>query len=154
MSSRIAAAFEEAADRCAMLILDEADSLLRDRARARASWEVTQANEMLTWMDRHPWPFVCTTNLMESLDPATLRRFLVKVAFVPMTPDQAREPFRRAFAAEPPPEIARLDPLAPADFTVVGRKAAVLGITDPGTLAEMVAAEVAAKPGVARRIGF
>ncbi|MGI8840338.1 MAG: AAA family ATPase [Caulobacteraceae bacterium] len=58
----IARAFEEAADSRAMLILDEADSLLRDRAGATRSWEVTQVNEMLTWMERHPWPFAATTN--------------------------------------------------------------------------------------------
>ena len=150
----IARAFEEAADRRAMLILDEADSLLRDRAGAQRSWEVTQVNEMLTWMERHPWPFVCTTNLMASLDPATLRRFLFKVAFLSMTPEQAREAFRRAFAAEPPPEIARLEPLAPADFAVVARKAAVLGVSAPAALAAMIAEEVAAKPGLHKRIGF
>lgn len=39
----IALAFQEAADRRAMLILDEADSLLRDRAGAQAGWEVTRS---------------------------------------------------------------------------------------------------------------
>ena len=61
----IAAAFEEAADLGAFLILDEADSLLRDRGAARHSWEITQVNEMLTWMERHPFPFACTTNAPE-----------------------------------------------------------------------------------------
>ncbi len=41
------------ADLRAFLILDEADSLLRDRGAARHSWEVTQVNEMLTHMERH-----------------------------------------------------------------------------------------------------
>ena len=58
----IAHAFEEAADMRAFLILDEADSLLRDRGAARYSWEITQVNEMLTQMERHPYPFACTTN--------------------------------------------------------------------------------------------
>ena len=40
----------------AFLILDEADFLLRDRAAARHSWEITQVNEMLTQMERHPMP--------------------------------------------------------------------------------------------------
>ncbi len=44
----IAGAFEEAADARAMLILDEADSLLRDRGLADRSWEVSQVNEKLT----------------------------------------------------------------------------------------------------------
>ncbi len=75
---RIALAFEEAADRRAMLIFDEADSFLRDRAGAHHAWEVSQVNEMLTWMERHPYPLTCTTNRMDSLDPATLRRFLFR----------------------------------------------------------------------------
>jgi transitional endoplasmic reticulum ATPase len=50
----IAGAFEEAADLHAFLIIDEADSLLRDRLAAKHSWEITQVNEMLTQMERHP----------------------------------------------------------------------------------------------------
>ncbi len=42
----IAYAFEEAADIGAFLIIDEADSLLRNRADARHSWEITHVNEM------------------------------------------------------------------------------------------------------------
>jgi transitional endoplasmic reticulum ATPase len=60
----IAAAFEEAADLRALLIIDEADSLLRDRLAAQHSWEITQVNEMLTQMERHPYPFACTTNAL------------------------------------------------------------------------------------------
>ena len=71
----IAAAFEEAADMRAFLILDEAESLLRDRGAALHSWEITQVNEMLTQMERHPYPFACTTNALELIDPATARRF-------------------------------------------------------------------------------
>ena len=81
----IAAAFREAADRRAMLILDEADSLLRDRAGARQGWEVSQVNEMLTQMEAAQQPFCCTTNLMGSFDRRRSRRFLFKVEFRPWT---------------------------------------------------------------------
>ena len=76
---RIAAAFAEARDAGAFLVFDEADSLLADRRLAHHSWEVSQVNEMLTWMESHPLPFACTTNFGEHLDPATLRRFVFKV---------------------------------------------------------------------------
>ncbi len=79
----IATAFEEAADLRAFLILDEADSLLRDRSCAQQSWEVTQVNEMLTQMERHPYPFACTTNAPELLDAAAARRFLCETAWGP-----------------------------------------------------------------------
>ncbi len=128
---------------------------MRDRGLAERSWEVTQVNEMLTQMERHPYPFAMTTNLMDSLDPATLRRFLFKVKFLPMSPDQAAEAFQRAFGGAPPAALARLDPLAPGDFAVVARKAKVLGERDPQRLLAMLAEEVAVKPGAGRiAVGF
>ena len=69
----IAAAFTEARDAEAVLVFDEADSLLADRRLTQRSWEVSQVNEMLTWMESHPLPFACTTNFGERLDPATRR---------------------------------------------------------------------------------
>ena len=47
----IANAFAAARTQGAMLAIDEADSLLADRRGAVRSWEVTQVNEMLTWME-------------------------------------------------------------------------------------------------------
>ena len=67
---QIAKAFVEARDAEAFLVFDEADSLLADRRLAERSWEVSQVNEMLTWMESHPFPFACTTNFGERLDPA------------------------------------------------------------------------------------
>ena len=75
----IASTFAEACDRGAFLILDEADSLLAERSGAQRSYEVSQVNELLTWMESHPLPFACTTNLMERLDAASLRRFTFKI---------------------------------------------------------------------------
>jgi transitional endoplasmic reticulum ATPase len=49
--ANIAAAFAEARESGAFLIFDEADSLLGDRGGAERSWEVSQVNEMLTWME-------------------------------------------------------------------------------------------------------
>jgi hypothetical protein len=151
----IAAAFEEAADLGAFLILDEADSLLRDRGAARHSWEITQVNEMLTWMERHPFPFACTTNAPEMLDPATARRFLFKVRFLPMDERQIAAAFFKAFGIAAPRSILKLELLTPGDFAVVARKAEVLGERDPARLAQWLAEEVVAKPeGKRVRIGF
>jgi transitional endoplasmic reticulum ATPase len=73
----IAGAFAEARDTHAFLVFDEADSLLLERASAVRGWEISQVNEMLTWMEQHALPFACTTNLATRLDRASLRRFLV-----------------------------------------------------------------------------
>jgi SpoVK/Ycf46/Vps4 family AAA+-type ATPase len=152
---KIAEAFRRAADQKAMLILDEADSLLRDRTGARNSWEVSQVNEMLSWMDQHQYPFACTTNLMDSLDPATMRRFLFKVRFMPMTPAQAKEAFRRTFGMPAPAAVGELAPLAPADFAIVARKARMMGDQSADAVLRLLQQEVSVKSGATLgRIGF
>jgi transitional endoplasmic reticulum ATPase len=151
----IAAAFEEAADLRAFLILDEADSLLRDRSLARNSWEVTQINEMLTWMERHPHPFACTTNAPDLLDPAMARRILFKVRFQTMTSGQIAVAYCRAFGSDAPASVLKLTTLTPGDFATVVRKAAVLREHGAAVLAKWLEDEALAKPDARRqRIGF
>ena len=151
----IAAAFAEARDTGAFLIFDEADSLLADRRGAERSWEVSQVNEMLTWMESHPLPFACTTNFGQHLDAATLRRFVFKVALDYLSREQAGAAFRIYFGLTPPAEIATLTALTPGDFAVVQRKAALLGrLEEPEALAAMLSAECAAKPDRPRPVGF
>jgi DNA polymerase III delta prime subunit len=151
----IAAAFEEAGDLRAFLILDEADSLLRDRSAAHYSWEVTQVNEMLTSIERHAYPFALTTNAPEILDPAMARRILFKVRFLPMTREQIAAAFRVAFGAEAPSSVLALSDLTPGDFATVARKGAVIGERDTRLLAKWLEDEALAKPDAERRkIGF
>lgn len=146
---RIAAAFAEAEAREAVLVFDEADSFLQDRRGARRSWEITQVNEMLTWMERHLLPFVCTTNLMQRLDPASLRRFTFKVRLDWLRPEQVALAFRLAFDLEAPGWLAALGGLTPGDFAVVRRRAALAGgAGDAEALARMVAEERGAKSAV------
>lgn len=153
----IAAAFQEAIDREALLIFDEADSLLGDRRHARQSWEISQVNEMLTWMERHPLPFACTTNLRERLDPASLRRFTFKCQLDYLGLQQAALAFTHFFGLElPPAEDRQLATLTPGDFSVVKRKAEILGlIDDQQALTELLREEVRTRgEGASRRIGF
>ena len=151
----IAAAFAEARDSGAFLVFDEADSLLSDRRFAERSWELSQVNEMLAWMESHPAPFACTTNFGVRLDPATLRRFVFKVTLDHLAPEQARAAFRGYFGSEPPAGVAALTALTPGDFAVVRRKAEVLGcLEEPEALAAMLRAECDAKPDSPRAIGF
>ena len=77
----IARMFSQAQKQGALLLLDEADSLLGDRRDARAHWEIIQVNEMLTQMERFDGIFICTSKLMDKLDAASLRRFDFKVKF-------------------------------------------------------------------------
>ena len=151
----IAAAFTEARDAEAFLVFDEADSLLADRRIAQRSWEVSQVNEMLTWMESHPLPFACTTNFGERLDPATLRRFTFKIALDYLSPAQTSVAFRTYFGIAVAPNAGCLPNLTPADFAVVHRKAEILGcLGDPRTLVEMLHQESKARPASSRKIGF
>ena len=152
---QIAAAFAEARDAGSFLVFDEVDSLLADRRFAARSWEVSQVNEMLTWMESHPLPFACTTNFGEHLDPATLRRFVFKVTLDYLRPAQVEAAFQRFFALTPPAGLTRLAALTPGDFAVVRRKATVLGrLDDAPALAAMLRAECDAKPDRPQPIGF
>ena len=151
----IAAAFAEARDTGGFLVFDEADSLLADRRSARQRWEVSQVNEMLTWMESHPLPFACTTNFVEHLDAATLRRFVFKVALDYLSPEQVEAAFRVYFGMAPPAQAAALTALTPGDFAVVHRKAGFLGrLQEPDALAAMLSAECALKPDRPRPVGF
>ena len=65
-----------------LLIIDEIDSFLFDRSNAIRSWENTQVNEFLTQLQEFRGILICTTNHIEGLDPATLRRFSSKLEFM------------------------------------------------------------------------
>ncbi len=77
----IARAFDQAEAEGAVLLIDEADSLLFPRGKASRSWEVSFTNEFLTQMERFRGMLVCTTNRVDDLDDASLRRFGRKIGF-------------------------------------------------------------------------
>lgn len=152
---RIAAAFAEAREEGAFLVFDEADSLLSDRRDAARSWEVSQVNEMLTWMESHPLPFACTTNLMDRLDAAALRRFTLKVRFGFLAPDQLERAFQLHFDLKAPATIREFEALTPGDFVVVRRKARLLGcVDDPHELVDLLRREQESKGVAPQSIGF
>ena len=134
----IAKMFDDARAEGSILLLDEADSFLRDRSQAQRSWEVTQVNELLQRMERFPGIFICTTNLFQAIDAAALRRFTFKLEFLALRPDQ-----RLAMLAnEAEIDLASLSDaermdleincqliryLTPGDFATVKRQANLLG---------------------------
>lgn len=153
----IARAFAQAKAQQALLLFDEADSFLQDRAQARYSWERTAVNEMLTCMETHPYPFICTTNLIETLDPACLRRFSFKVKYGFLTIPQVQAAFEYFFGLNIPRAQAEgFACVTPGDFAVVKNKAQILGVTkDPAELLRLLDAEQTVKNRLARpQIGF
>jgi SpoVK/Ycf46/Vps4 family AAA+-type ATPase len=130
----LAAMFAEAQAEQALLLLDEADSFLLDRQSAQRPHEVSEVNEMLQGMERFQGIFVCTTNLMERLDAAALRRFTFKIAFHPLRPEQRLALFAREALGDPlatvndpwRQQLLALDQLTLGDFATVRRQAELL----------------------------
>ena len=153
----IADAFAEARETGAFLIFDEVDSLLGSREHATQSWELSQVNEMLTWMESHPLPFACTTNLRGRLDAATVRRFALHIDFRPLSLAQRRACFERFFSCAPADSaesLAAFDKLTPGDFAVVARRVKLLGITDSRDIVAELRRVQETKPGGGVAMGF
>ena len=156
----IAAAFEEARQDGSILLFDEADSFLRDRRVAAAGWEVTEVNEFLQQLERFPGICACTTNLMHNLDQAALRRFVFKLEFGFLRPEQASAMFASTFPwatgeGRSSRELARLTRLAPGDFAAVSRRIRAGQLRpDAASLIRMLSDEVSLKGGGSQPIGF
>nr|WP_295774079.1 AAA family ATPase [Rhodoferax sp.] len=161
----MAAMFREAETENAILLLDEADSFLQDRRGAQRSYEVTEVNEMLQGMERFHGIFICTTNLMDRIDQAALRRFTFKIQFKPLTRAQRLTLFVLEACAGDATRLDRhlenrltaLDQLCVGDFSAVKRQNAILDVhLEPAEFLEQLEAEHRIKPEVreARGIGF
>jgi len=159
---QIAAAFAQARDDNAILMIDEADGFLRDRAGAQRSWEVTQVNELLTQMEAFEGIFIASTNLVDSLDAASLRRFDFKLKFGYLTREQRRALVAKACVAGESvtadiwAALDRLDAVTPGDVANALRQCAVTGQAPTvEVVVRLLAAEQAMKPECrVRRIGF
>jgi SpoVK/Ycf46/Vps4 family AAA+-type ATPase len=159
----IAEAFEEARREEAVLVFDEVDGFLQDRRGAQRSWEVTQVNELLTQMESFEGVFIATTNLMENLDPASLRRFDLKLAFGWLRSEQAERLLRKECdilgigepSAAALKRLKSLRRLTPGDFAAVTRQHRFRPITSAEELVERLAEECAVKEGgEGQRMGF
>nr|MCR5188026.1 ATP-binding protein [Treponema sp.] len=83
--SNIKNAFKSAADSKSILLIDEADSFLHSRGDSVNRHNDLKVNEFLVQMERFPGILFCNTNLPQSLDKASDRRFNFKIEFKPLT---------------------------------------------------------------------
>jgi len=161
----IANMFSQAQDDESVLLLDEADSFLTERQGAQHSWEVTQVNELLTQMEGFEGLFICSTNLLDTLDTASLRRFDLKVKFDYLNREQRWTLFRAVIKAQGQRmrtsrlirnRLDQLDTLTPGDFaTVVRQHRLCSDVLTPARLLDALAREAAFKrDGPAAGIGF
>lgn len=159
----LAREFRQAERDGAVLVLDEVDSFLRDRRGAQRSWEVTEVNEMLTQMENFNGVLVASTNLMDGLDAAAMRRFDLKLHFGYLRSEQAWDLLTRqcrALGLEEADQalrrrLGRLNTLTPGDFAVVARQHRLRRFSDAGAVVAALAVECDAKTDrPARAVGF
>ncbi|OIP54339.1 MAG: AAA family ATPase [Helicobacteraceae bacterium CG2_30_36_10] len=158
----IANAFREAKEENAVLVFDEVDSFLADRTQAKQSWEVTQVNEMLVQMENFEGIFIATTNLMDNLDKASLRRFDLKLEFNYLKAEQAWSMFLsyaqelnlKQPTAKFKNSVRSLGHLTPGDFAAVTRQNRFRPIKDIQDFISRLQNEIAAKNISGNKIGF
>ena len=145
----IANAFKEAKDQNAVLVFDEIDSFLQDRNKAIRSWEITQVNEMLVQMEGFDGVFIATTNLMEGLDRASIRRFDMKVEFGYMDGTQAAKLLQKECESlglsvdkTAKNSVAKIKFLTPGDFAAVARSAKFSPILSAGEFIDRLNEEI------------
>ena len=127
---KIAQAFAQAKENNMVLVFDEIDTFLFARENGQRSWERSQVNEMLTQIEKFEGLLVVSTNLMEGLDPAALRRFDLKLHFNYLKPEQAVKFAQEQANTLSLPAltdveqdcIAQLRNLTPGDFAAVARR--------------------------------
>ena len=154
----LAEMFREASAEGAVLLLDEADSFLRDRAMSKNSWEVTMVNELLQGMERFKGIFICASNLFSQLDAAALRRFTFKFNFLELTEAQRVKMFYNEAGVElndDDPrflELLRIAHLTPGDFATVKRQASLFdAVLTPEDWLKQLEEEAKAKNAGLRR---
>ncbi|MDR5898182.1 AAA family ATPase [Halomonas vilamensis] len=88
---KLAALFQQAREKKAVLLLDEVDTLLMQRDNGMQSWEISHTNELLVQIENFDGILLATTNRADSLDRAVMRRFDLKVEFLPLDPEPLRD---------------------------------------------------------------
>ncbi|WP_118800435.1 AAA family ATPase [Haemophilus haemolyticus] len=161
----IAQAFEQAKADNALLVLDEVDTFLFSREGANRSWERSQVNEMLTQIERFEGLMVVSTNLIEVLDPAALRRFDLKLKFDYLTLKQRLDFAKQQaeilglplLSEEDLSQIESLNLLTPGDFAAVARRHQFSTFQKVQDWLNALQGECEVKPAFStttRRIGF
>ena len=161
----IAQAFEQAKADNALLVLDEVDTFLFSREGTNRSWERSQVNEMLTQIERFEGLMVVSTNLIEVLDPAALRRFDLKLKFDYLTLKQRLDFAKQQaeilglplLSEEDLSQIESLNLLTPGDFAAVARRHQFSPFQKVQDWLSALQGECEVKPAFSattRRIGF
>ncbi len=162
----IKSAFEQAENEDALLVIDEADTFLFHREHySSTSWQISFTNEFLKQMERFRGILVCTTNMMDELDSASIRRFNHKAEFDYLSSRGNVIFYEKMLAplvdtplsCQELQELKSMAFLAPGDFKIVNHNFAFYGDEhiDHKTLIRALMDEVRIKKANStRRAGF
>lgn len=157
----ISTAFHQAEAQGMLLVLDEVDGFLFAREGAVRSWERSMVNELLTQIERFPGLLVVSTNMLDALDAAALRRFDVKLHFGFLRREQVlslagaqAQALGLALGAAQQQQLAAMSHLTPGDFAAVARRHRFAPFADDTAWVAALAAECTLKPQAARKMGF
>ncbi|MBW8192746.1 AAA family ATPase [Neiella marina] len=155
----IAQMFHDTQQQGAILLIDEVDSLLSNRAGHHANWQTSQVNEMLSRMERYSGILIATTNRPDALDPAVRRRFDFSLDFNYLTQHQAEQMFLKLVGKKRLPahikrKFAALSQLTPGDFSQLKRKMRFRAEVDVDLLTQWLLQEQSAKTTQHNPMGF
>ena len=144
---KIVNAFAKAQQNKEILFFDEGDSLLFPRNEASKSWEISQVNVLLSEMEKFDGIFIISTNLIQRLDNAVLRRFTFRIHF-DFLADYGKVKFFNtyfnylelpALTEQETKELCSIPKMTPSDFRNVRQQFFYLAETD-WTNAKIIAA--------------
>lgn len=127
-------AFKKAESEDGILLIDEADSFFTERRNAIRSWEVSMTNEFLTQLENHSTIFIACTNILESLDNASIRRFHWKIKFYPLTNEGKIRIYKmyfkldgNRFSEKDRRRLLKIDPITAGDIRAVWQRLMYVG---------------------------
>jgi len=126
----LARMFKQAADRKAILLIDEVETLVPGRGGQNQNHENSLVAEFLSQMDvfrEKGGMIVVTTNFADRIDPAVERRFEDRLTFDFLKPAQNLYAWNKFFDQAVPvsivPELQKMTRLTPSDFVRVAKTA-------------------------------
>lgn len=147
--------FKEGSEEKAMIILDEADILLKDRKTAKNIWEISQTEALLTELEEYDYPVIMTTNLFDNIDEAAMRRFDFKIKHDYLNEEQVKIAFKHFLNIIPKSNISELNRLTPGDFiTIIKRMRFSSDKSEKKYIEELKSEMMIKKDSFNNKIGF
>jgi transitional endoplasmic reticulum ATPase len=153
--------FERATLLNSILIIDEIDSFIVDRTSVDKQWEVSQVNEFLVQMENFHGLLITTTNHIDMIDKAALRRFDLKLHFDYLTFENIRLMFLQNLEmlslSHNHSHIKKLLAIkycTPGDFTIIRRQHRFHPIKDADDFIERLKEECDIKSMNQNKVGF